>query len=205
VQGAKPGVAAELGKRPGRGTEAQRAGRRGGPGSLAQIDTHEEEGAQKLVQQNLVRYTEQGVALRSVRSPRDGSPNPVTLEPDPRLLALARETAPAVERAFLGIEGFPRPPRLVFGTIATGDSFVGSRARKTELRERLSAHAVEMEGTAVGQVCRELGVPFLVVRGLSDRASADASAEARRNLGVAAGNAAEVALAVARRLGREGP
>ena len=158
-----------------------------------------------LVQHDLVRHTEEGVVLRGVRSPRTGASNPVTLEPDPRLLALARETAAAVEHRLARVEGGARPPRLVFGTIATGDSFVGSRAKKTELRDRLSAHAVEMEGAAVAQVCRELGVPFLVVRGLSDRASADASAEARRNLGVAARNAAEVALAVARRLGLEGP
>lgn len=158
-----------------------------------------------LVQHDLVRHTEEGVVLRSVRSPRDGSANPLALEPAPRLLALAREAAAAVEPRLAGVEGGARPPRLVFGTIATGDTFVGSRARKTELRDRLSAHAVEMEGAAVAQVCRELGVPFLVVRGLSDRASGGASAEARRNLGVAARNAAEVALAVARRLGLEGP
>ena len=53
-----------------------------------------------------------------------------------------------------------------FGTIATGDSFIGAVAKKTQLRRDFGAHACEMEGAAVAQVCRELGVPFLVVRGL---------------------------------------
>ncbi|MFN8096609.1 MAG: hypothetical protein U0599_31080, partial [Vicinamibacteria bacterium] len=60
--------------------------------------------------------------------------------------------------------------------------------------------ACEMEGAAVAQVCRELGVPVLVVRGLSDRAAGDAPEEARRHLGVAARNAAALALAVVRGL-----
>jgi adenosylhomocysteine nucleosidase len=160
---------------------------------------------EKLMQHDLVRHTDEGPVLRTVRSPRDGAPGPLTLEPASRLLALAREVGLPAERGLAAVEGSPRPPRLVFGTIATGDSFVSSRARKAELHGRLSAHAVEMEGAAVAQVCRELGVPVLVVRGLSDGASGDASAEARRNLAVAAGNAALAALAVARRLGRAGP
>jgi nucleoside phosphorylase len=40
-----------------------------------------------------------------------------------------------------------------------------------------------------------------VVRGLSDRAGNEARSEAQRYLGIAAGNAARIALAVARQLG----
>ncbi len=160
---------------------------------------------ERLVQHDLVRHNEQGVVLRDVRNPRDGTANPIALEPSPRLLALARQAASGPGLALVGAAGESRPPRLAFGTIATGDSFVGSRARKEELRERTGALAVEMEGAAVAQVCYQHGVPFLVVRGLSDRAAGDASAEARRNLEVAAGNAAAVALAVIRGLGSERP
>jgi adenosylhomocysteine nucleosidase len=160
---------------------------------------------ERLVQHDLVRHTEQGVVLREVRNPRDGTDNPIALEPSPRLLALARQAARGPGLALVEAAGQPRPPRLAFGTIATGDSFVGSRAKKEELRERTGALAVEMEGAAVAQVCYEHGVPFLVVRGLSDRAVGDAREEARRHLEVAAGNASAVALAVVRGLGSERP
>ena len=87
-----------------------------------------------------------------------------------------------------------------FGTISTGDAFVSSGAKKSQVRRDTGAHAVEMEGAAVAQVCREMGVPLLVVRGISDVAAGDARAESRRNLGPAARNAAAVALAVVRRM-----
>lgn len=167
------------------------------PGDVVIGETH--------VQHDLVNHTEQGAVLRSVRNPRTGAPNPIRLEASASLLALARQAAPGVplERAEAGAGA--RAPRVSWGTIVTGDSFVGSRAKKAALRDDFGAVAVEMEGAAVAQVCHQLGVPFLVVRGLSDRAGSDARTEAQRNLGVAARNAAETALAVARLLGPERP
>jgi adenosylhomocysteine nucleosidase len=156
---------------------------------------------ESLVQHDLVRHTEQGVVLREVRNPRDGADNPIALEPSPRLLALARQVAGGRGLTLAGVAGDARAPKIAFGAIATGDSFVGSRSRRDELRGRTGALAVEMEGAAVAQVCHQLGVPFLVVRGLSDRAAGDARGEARRNMETAAGNAAAVALAVVRSLG----
>jgi len=153
---------------------------------------------EKLVQHDLVNHTEQGAVLRSVRNPRDGAANPIVLEASASLLALARQASTRVEKELT-------PARLRFGTIATGDSFVGSREKKAALREQLGADAVEMEGAAVAQVCHELGVPFLVVRGLSDRAGTGARDEARSHLETAARNAAITALAVARALRPERP
>jgi len=153
--------------------------------------------AERLVHHDLLRYTESGAFPRILKSPSTGEPNPIEFASSPPLLALALDTAGG-----LALEGLPgaRPPRVRFGTIATGDSFIGAVAKKTQLRRDFGAHACEMEGAAVAQVCRELGVPFLVVRGLSDRAAGDAPEEARRHLGVAARNAAALALAVVRGL-----
>lgn len=154
---------------------------------------------ERLVQHDLVRYTEQGRVLRTVRSPLGRAESPIVHESSPALLTLARDAASRLPLELVA-EG-SRPPRIRFGTIATGDSFIASSAKKTELRSETGAHACEMEGAAIAQVCHQLGVPFLVVRGLSDRAGSGAPAEARRNLGVAARNAAALALAVARALG----
>ena len=156
-----------------------------------------------LVQHDLVYHTEEGAVPRSVRNPLNGTENPIALPASPRLLALARQVADRAELEPTG--GDSRAPRVLMGTIATGDSFVGSRAKRAELWNDLGAHAVEMEGAAVAQVCYQHGVPFLVVRGLSDRAGSDARTEARRHLEVAARNAARAALAVGRRLASEGP
>ncbi len=158
---------------------------------------------EKLVQHDLVNHTEAGAVLRNVRNPRDGATNPIELWPSHRLLALARRAAGSGALEAVQSEAGPRLPRVHFGTIATGDSFVGSTLKKEELHRNLGADAVEMEGAAVGQVCHQLGVPFLVIRGLSDRAGNGARAEAQRNVGVAARNAARIALAVARLLAAE--
>jgi adenosylhomocysteine nucleosidase len=62
-------------------------------------------------------------------------------------------------------------PRVHSGLVVSGDRFVASAAESIALRERLpDALAVEMEGAALAQVCHDLGVPFAVVRTVSDRA-----------------------------------
>jgi len=62
-------------------------------------------------------------------------------------------------------------PRVHRGLIASGDQFIGSAAHVDALRATLpTALAVEMEGAAVAQVCYEYGVPFALMRTLSDTA-----------------------------------
>jgi adenosylhomocysteine nucleosidase len=69
------------------------------------------------------------------------------------------------------------PPQLRTGAIASGDQFFASQARVDELRARLpDVLCVEMEGAAVAQVCHEYGVPFGLVRTISDSAN-EAAAE----------------------------
>lgn len=61
--------------------------------------------------------------------------------------------------------------RVHRGLIVSGDRFVSQRVENDALRARLpAALAVEMEGAALAQVCHDFGVPFAVVRTVSDRA-----------------------------------
>jgi adenosylhomocysteine nucleosidase len=61
--------------------------------------------------------------------------------------------------------------RVHHGLIASGDEFIGSTARLQELRQHFpDLLAVEMEGAAVAQVCFEFGIPFSVIRTISDSA-----------------------------------
>lgn len=58
--------------------------------------------------------------------------------------------------------------------IATGDQFVKTdEVRGRIMRELPDMYAVEMEGAAVAQVCWEHGVPFAVMRTISDTANGD--------------------------------
>ena len=56
----------------------------------------------------------------------------------------------------------------VRGTIASGDLFVADKKVKKDIRSRFGAIACEMEGGAVGQVACVAGVPFAVLRTISD-------------------------------------
>ena len=62
-------------------------------------------------------------------------------------------------------------PRVHRGLIVSGDRFISTRDDSDALRHALpDALAVEMEGAAVAQVCRDYDVPFALVRTISDRA-----------------------------------
>jgi adenosylhomocysteine nucleosidase len=57
------------------------------------------------------------------------------------------------------------------GLVVSGDRFVSTAAESQALRAALpAAMAVEMEGAAIAQVCADFGLPFAVLRTISDRA-----------------------------------
>ena len=67
-------------------------------------------------------------------------------------------------------------PSVYFGAIASGDQFITERNQLEDLKiENLNLFAIEMEGAAVAQVCVEHGVPYNVVRTISDKANCTAS------------------------------
>ena len=62
-------------------------------------------------------------------------------------------------------------PTVHAGLVLSGDRFVATAGESEALRRRLpDALAVEMEGAALAQVCFDFGLPFAVVRTVSDRA-----------------------------------
>ena len=54
------------------------------------------------------------------------------------------------------------------GTVASGDLFVARAEDKARIKAQFDAIACEMEGAAIGQVAYTNGVPFAVLRAISD-------------------------------------
>jgi adenosylhomocysteine nucleosidase len=60
-----------------------------------------------------------------------------------------------------------------FGTVLSGDQYLHCEVTRQRLQREFGGLAVEMEGGAVAQVADAFGVPWLVIRALSDLAGRD--------------------------------
>lgn len=66
-------------------------------------------------------------------------------------------------------------PSVHTGVIASGDQFINKPEKKAWLKEKIEdAVCCEMEGAAVAQACFEAGVPFAIIRVISDSADDNA-------------------------------
>jgi len=93
--------------------------------------------------------------------------------------ALVEKATKAFDLAFDGVDD---APNLMLGTIASGDRFVQDTKTLRWLQREFSALATEMEGAAFGYACNLNGLPFVVIRGLSDTAGESASGDFTNNL-----------------------
>jgi len=144
--------------------------------------------------------TSAGITRRGLRNVVNGERDPVVVPAPALLLATARRAIQGLELPSIKAPDGERVPKVVEGVIVTGDVFVTDAIRRDELRSALGATAVEMEGAALVQTCRQFGVPCLVVRGVTDRADPLASGDYRQFLEIASRNAAAVVAAIIRRL-----
>lgn len=64
--------------------------------------------------------------------------------------------------------------QVMRGRVLSGDQFIASRDKVAALHAQLGGACTEMEGAAVAQVCAMNGVPFVVIRSMSDRADGSA-------------------------------
>lgn len=69
----------------------------------------------------------------------------------------------------------PAGSKAIDGIVASGDIFVDDSALKAELRDGFGAAAAEMEGAAIAQTAEANGVPFVILRTISDLAEHQAN------------------------------
>lgn len=82
----------------------------------------------------------------------------------------------------------------VCGVIASGDRFINDRSEKQFIHRWFGAIACDMESGAVGQVCFVNGVPFCVLRSISDEADGRSHLDYSDFARIAANNAAKLLL-----------
>jgi adenosylhomocysteine nucleosidase len=141
-----------------------------------------------------------GLRRRGPRNPVTGQLEELSWPAPPELVAVARTVMAQTTLPPVKTDAGERPPRIVEGIIVTGDVFVADAARREELRKNLGATAVEMEGAAVVQTCRQFAVPCLVVRSITDLADGQARASCQSLRAQASENAAALVAAIIGRL-----
>jgi len=157
----------------------------------------------KTAQHDLGLFTDDGIRQRGTRNPLTGMRNPIFFEADERLVAVAERAAERVRLKTIKTNSGERKPEIIKGVIATGDVFVSSASKSEELRIKLGAEVVEMEGAAVAQICYQRGIPCLVIRSVSDKADSKARQDWRQFHELAAENSARLVTEMAGLLGSE--
>lgn len=61
------------------------------------------------------------------------------------------------------------------GRVLTGDQFISDRVKKEWLADTFRGYCTEMEGAAIAQAAYLNGIPFLIVRAISDKADDSAN------------------------------
>lgn len=153
-----------------------------------------------VAQHDTGRHTAAGFERRGLRDTITGELSPLLVSAPAALLAAARLAVTGLTLAPIKVVEGIYTPRITEGVIVTGDVFVSDVTRRDELRRSLDARAAEMEGGAMVQACRQLRVPCLVVRSITDRADGLATNSYEQFLVTASENAAAVVAAIIARL-----
>ncbi len=126
--------------------------------------------AEKTAHHDMGTFWPEGLFCKGVKSRLDGFENPVFFPADPNLVELAQRASRLASFESIKTAKGEREPKIIRGVVVTGDSFIASTEKCAELRKKLEADAVEMEGAAVAQICYQREIPCLVIRSISDNA-----------------------------------
>jgi len=78
------------------------------------------------------------------------------------------------------------------GTIVSGDKFISTTSDKNDLGNEFNALCGEMEGASIAQVCKLCGIPFIVIRSISDELNGEAKIDFEEFLETASKKCADI-------------
>ena len=107
--------------------------------------------------------------------------------------------ATMVEKAFAAADAV-NPSHAKIGRVATGDLFVATQPAKDTIIEKTGALCTEMEGAAIAHTAYRNGVPFVIIRAISDKADNSAEMDYPVFEAIAAQRCARVTMAMAKKL-----
>lgn len=92
------------------------------------------------------------------------------------------------------------PGHVRMGRVATGDQFVAEKCLKETIISNTGAYCTEMEGAAIAHTAWKNGVPFVIIRAISDKADDSAQMDYPTFEAQAAQRCAQVTQSLAKRL-----
>ena len=92
------------------------------------------------------------------------------------------------------------PDHCLVGTVASGDQFVSDSGVKQRIVDNTGALCTEMEGAAIAHAAFRNGVPFVIIRAISDKADDSAQMDYPSFEVMAAARCASVTRSMGRRL-----
>lgn len=113
----------------------------------------------------------------------------LTFPADPELARMAYDAAEAVH-----------PGHTKIGRVASGDLFVSSREQKEQIIARTGGLCTEMEGAGIAQTAYRNGVPYVILRAISDKADDSAQMDYPTFERIAAHRCAQVTTILAGKL-----
>ena len=92
------------------------------------------------------------------------------------------------------------PGHAKIGRVASGDQFICEKNQKNKIIEVTQALCTEMEGATIAQTAYRNGIPFVILRAISDKADDSAEMDYPTFEAMAAEHCAKVTLTMAKRI-----
>jgi adenosylhomocysteine nucleosidase len=146
--------------------------------------------SRKVVHHDFGTLQRTGMLYRKTIGPVKGRPTNFQYAADRGLLKSALAAVKTYPPREITANGKTYTAAIRPGIICAGDVFGMTETKLDDIRKKIGADLVEMEGSAVGQVCFELHTPFLVIRGGSNFAQENPGGDYKRLGNIAARSAA---------------
>ena len=104
-----------------------------------------------------------------------------------------------MDRAYAAAEEI-NPGHTRIGRVASGDQFICSQEQKDKIIGDTQAVCAEMEGASIAHTAYRNGVPFVIIRAISDKADGSAQMDYPTFEAIAAERCARVTMAMARQM-----